>query len=43
LQGEGYLVINPNAVIDTNPSTENRGLSDFAVSEIKAKLLGIED
>ena len=43
LQGEGYLVINPNAVIDTNPATENRGLSDFAVSEIKAKLLGIED
>lgn len=42
LESEGYIVINPNAVINTEATTVNKGLSDFAVSEIKTKLLGIE-
>lgn len=43
LQSQGYLVINPNAVIESATDNTNQGLSEFAVNEIRSKLLGISE
>ena len=41
-QQNGYVVIDPSRIEDENDENQSKGLSDFAVHEISAKLLGIE-
>ena len=42
LQGEGYLVVDPNLTPQSEEIDKSRGLSEFAVMELRSKLLGIE-
>lgn len=39
---QGYLVINPAVAIEKD-SEQSKGLSEFAVQEIRSKLLGIDN
>lgn len=42
LQREGYLIVDPNLTPQSEEIDKSRGLSDFAIMELRSKLLGIE-
>jgi hypothetical protein len=42
LQSQGYIIADPNHIPESETVSTTRGLSDFAIMEIRSKLLGVE-